>query len=174
MQSTSSPMSWIGKLDTFQLGWKIDRIAKKLSVTEPWSHAQAEHLDRVSFTEWLKNEAFSEEARSYWLYIVESGMCASPEDFSTLEVAQQVATLGGLSRLETAEQEFFAAGAQAIAQRLADELGDRVRLQAPVRTLRHVGSDDRVIRAITDRGEFFRTTRNSSYPYSVDKSYIVR
>ena len=154
MPGNTSPMSWMGKLDAFQLGWKIDRIAKKLSVTEPWRHPQAESLDSVSFAEWVKDEAFTEEARSYWLYIVESGMCANPDDFSTLEVAQQVATLGGLGRLETAEQEFFAAGAQTIAQRLADELGGRVQLQAPVRALRHEGSDDRVIRATTDCGEF--------------------
>lgn len=154
MQGTNSPMSWIGKLDAFQLGWKIDRIAKKLSVTEPWRHAQAGRLDSVSFTEWLKDETFSEEARSYWLYVAQSGMCANPEDFSTLEVAQQVATIGGLGRLETAEQEFFAAGAQTVAQCLSDELGDRVQLQAPVRVLRHEGSDNRVIRATTDGGEF--------------------
>ena len=154
MQGTSSPMSWIGKLDALRLGWKVDRIAKKLSVTEPWRHPQAGHLDSVSFAEWVKDEAFTEGARSYWLYIVESGMCANPDDFSTLEVAQQIATLGGLGRLETADQEFFAAGAQTIAQRLADELGDRVQLQAPVRALRHEGSDDRVLRATTDCGEF--------------------
>lgn len=154
LQGTKSPMSWIGKLDAFQLGWKIDRIAKTLSVTEPWTHAQAGRLDGVSFAEWLKDEAFSEEASSYWRYVAQSGMCANPEDFSALEVAQQVATLGGLDQLETAEQEFFAAGAQAIAQRLADELGDRAQLKVPVRVLRHEGSDDRVIRATTDKGEF--------------------
>lgn len=148
---TTYPMSWIGKLDAFHLGWRIDRVAKKLHVTEPWRHPQAERLDSVSFTEWLKDTAFSEEARTYWRHIAESGMCASSDDFSALEVSLQVATIGGLERLETAEHEFFEEGAQTIAQRLVDELNDSVHLLAPVRALRHEGQ---LVRAITDRGEF--------------------
>ncbi len=151
MSGATSPMSLIGKLDTFYLGWRIERIAKKLPVTQPWRHPHADCLDSVSFTKWLKDTAFSEEARSYWRYVAESGMCASSDDFSPLEVSQQIATMGGLGHLETAEHEFFATGAQTIASRLAADLGDRVQLQAPVRALRHGGQ---VVRAITDRDEF--------------------
>ncbi|MGF1473786.1 MAG: flavin monoamine oxidase family protein [Rubrobacteraceae bacterium] len=149
--SGSIPLSWPGRLDSLQLGWKISRIASKLSVTEPWRHPRAARLDLISFAHWLKENTFSREARSYWAYVVESGMCASPDDFSPLELAQQVATIGGLRPLETAEHEFFEAGSQAIAWHLAAELGDRLHLLTPVRALRRDGP---VVRAITARGEF--------------------
>ncbi|MGB3634837.1 MAG: FAD-dependent oxidoreductase, partial [Rubrobacteraceae bacterium] len=146
------PLSWVGKQDAAQLGWRIGRAASKISTSEPWLHPRAERLDHVSFAEWLKNNAFSEEARSYWHYIVESGMCASPDDFSPFEVSQQVATLGGLGQLETADQEFFEEGAQTIAERMAEELGDRLHLLTPVHEIRH---DGRLVEAITDQDVFY-------------------
>ena len=152
MSGTALPLSWVGKLDVFQLGWRINHMANKLSTAKPWHHPRAGRLDRGSFAEWLKNSSFSAEARSYWRYVVESGMCASSENFSPLEVAHQVATLGGLRQLETADHEFFEEGAQTIAQHLADELGDRLSILTPVRALRR---DGRLVKTITDRGDFY-------------------
>ena len=146
------PMSWLGKLDLLQIGWRIDRSANKLSVTEPWRHPQAEQLDSISFKDWLKKNTFSQEAREYWGYLAESGMCNSSDKFSPLEVFQQIASIGGLGQLETAEYEFFAGGAQMIAQKIARELGSCVHLLAPVRSLK---SEGQLVRAITDRGEFY-------------------
>lgn len=146
------PLSWLAGLDALQFSWRINRIANKLSITEPWTYPEARRLDSISFTVWLQANTFSEEARIYWRYIVEAGMCVSADDLSPLEVLQQVASIGGLGPLETAEQEFFEGGAQAIAQRLADELDDCLRLRTPVRALHH---DHQSIRAITEQGEFW-------------------
>ncbi len=109
-------------------------------------------LDSISFTDWLEKNTFSQEARAYWRYITESGMCASSDRFSTLEVLQQIASIGGLGQLETADYEFFAGGVQTIAQNMADELGNCIHLLAPVRSLKYNGQ---LVRAITNRGEFY-------------------
>jgi len=145
------PISWIAKIDALQLGWRLNRLAGRLSVTEPWACAEASRLDRVSFAEWLKARTFTEEARSLLRHTVESGMCANADDVSPLEVMHQVATLGGIQALETAEQEFFEGGTQAIAEKLAQELGDSVQLGAAVQNIRH---DDNSVSLTTEQGAF--------------------
>lgn len=145
------PISWSAKLDALQFSWRLRRIVNQLSATEPWRYPGARRLDSASFAAWLKANTLSEEARLYWRYLVESGMCAGSEEFAPLEVLQQIASIGGLEPLETAEQVFFEGGAQTIAQRLAGELRDCVHLLAPVRVLR---DDGQSVRAITEQGEF--------------------
>jgi len=154
LQRTSGmfpPMSWIAKLDALQLGWRVNRLADKLSVNEPWASTEASELDQMSFAQWLKGRAFTREARSFWEYTVESGLCADADEISLLEVMHQVATLGGIQALETAEQEFFEGGAQTIAEKMAQELGVHVHLRTAVSVIRH---DENSVSLITDQGKF--------------------
>ena len=145
------PISWIALLDIFQASWRIDRDAKKISATKPWEHPQAEQLDSLSFEEWLQKNMFSNKARAYWRYLTEAGMCTSSNDFSPLEVLQQIGTMGGLEALETADSTFFEDGTQTIAQRIADELGDCVHLSAPVQAI--LTKESKVL-VVTDKGDF--------------------
>ncbi|AFY78001.1 monoamine oxidase [Pleurocapsa sp. PCC 7327] len=148
---TIPPMSWFAKLDISQLGWRIDRLLNQLTIAEPWQHPRAGYLDSISVNQWLQKNSFSKAARSYWLHLFESGFCASADRVSPLEVLHQIATIGGLEKLETAEYEFFADGAQTVARRMAEELGDCVYLQTPVRSLKRQG---KFVQAITDQGKF--------------------
>ena len=151
MSGTTPPISLISKLDLLQISWRIDRMAHQMSVTEPWQYRLAEQLDSISFDVWLEKNTFTKEARAYWRYVVEAGTCASCEQFSALEVMHQIATIGGLKELENADYAFLAEGVGAIAQNMADELGDIVHLSVPVRSLLY---DGQLVRAITDKGEF--------------------
>lgn len=151
MDGDGLPIAWIAKLDVLQLSWRLSRIANQLAVNEPWRHPKAKNLDSISFASWLQAHAFTDAARLYWSYIAESGMCASADAFSPLELAQQLATIGGLGQLEAAEQLFFATGAQTIAQRLADQLDGCVHLSAPVQRLQH---DAQSVHAITEQDTF--------------------
>lgn len=150
MPTSFPPMSWLGKLDTLQLGWRLNRVVHQLSVTEPWQHPRASRMDNSSFTQWLHRNTISKEARSYWQYLIESGICNSGDRISLLEVLHQLATVGGLQRLETAESEFFVDGAQTLAHCMAQELGDCIQLQTPVRSLKQNGA---LIQVGTDSGE---------------------
>lgn len=151
VSGTVPPISWIAKLDALQLGWRVNRLADKLSVTEPWTSTEASKFDSVSFAEWLKVKTFTREARSFWRHTVESGLCANADEVSLLEVMHQIATLGGIQALETAEQEFFEGGAQAIAEKMAQELGAHVHLRAAVRVIRH---DENSVSLTTEQGKF--------------------
>ncbi|MEM8830413.1 MAG: NAD(P)/FAD-dependent oxidoreductase [Cyanobacteria bacterium P01_G01_bin.19] len=149
---TIPPMSWLSKLDLLQISWRIDRNANRFPVDKPWLHPQAEQLDRLSFADWLKKNTLTDGARAYWRYVIESGLCNSSAKFSPLEVLQQVASIGGLKQLETAEYAFFPDGAQTIAQKLAEELGNCIHLQTAVRSLEY---DGQLVGLHSDRGKFY-------------------
>ena len=151
MSGTIPPIPLISKLDLFQISWRIDRIAHQVSITQPWQYRLAEQLDSISFDVWLEKNTFTQEAREYWRYVVEAGMCASCKQFSALEVVHQIATIGGLKELENADYAFFVEGVQTIAHKMADELNNCIHLLAPVRSLKY---DGLLVRAITDKGEF--------------------
>ena len=145
-------ISLFAKFDILQIGWRLNKIAKKLSVTEPWQHPQARQLDSISFQDWLAKNAFSWEGKSYWQHITESGLCVSCDRFSPLEVIQQIASIGGLKQLATAEHQFIESGAQTIPQKIAEDLGDCIHLNCLVRAIEY---DERSIRAITNKRDFF-------------------
>lgn len=144
------PIGWPGRLDVLQVGWRLSRLAAALSPDDPTAHPEAAALDRTTAADWIERRAFTEAARAYWRFIVEAGLCASADAVSALEVAHQLATIGSLGRLEMAEQTFFVGGAQALAQRLADDLGAAVRLGASVGAL-HANADG--VRVRTEAGE---------------------
>jgi monoamine oxidase len=79
---------------------------------------------------------------------------AEPEAISLLHFLFYVRAGGGFLRLAEiergAQQDRFVGGAQGLSLGLAARLGERVRLDTPVRAIRHVGGG---VRVSTDRGE---------------------
>ena len=146
---SGSPFSWLATLDLLQASWRIERNAKKLDKQLPWQHPQAKQLDSQSFQSWLEKITFSEEARTYWHYIAGAGMCTNVRDFSPLEVFHQIATIGGLEALEKADSIFLKEGTQAIAQQMANELGECLYLSTPVRAIQ---TNKQHIQITTDNG----------------------
>lgn len=136
----------------FQVSWRLDRSARRLSITAPWQHPSAKRLDYTSFSDWIQKNALSPEVQVYWRYLAEADMCANSESFSALEVMHQLGSIGGLAQLETADSEFFVEGAQTIPQHIADELDGLVYLNAPVRWLRLQNSQ---VQVVTDQGDFY-------------------
>jgi monoamine oxidase len=149
---TVPPMSVPGKLDTLQLSWRLDRLIKQIAVVDPCQHQRAKQMDNQSFREWLQQNASSKEAREFWLHVAEEDLCASADRFSPLEWLQQLATMGGLEGLEKSGHEFFADGAQNLAQCMADELGDCIHTETPVQALKRHGQ---FVQVMTARGDFF-------------------
>jgi monoamine oxidase len=150
--SVAGPLTWPAAIDAMQFGWRLARLAKQISIAEPWIHPRAHALDSVSFASWLRTKTFSENAERYWRYLVESGTCASADSFSPLEVLHQVASIGGVRLLETAEHEFLVLGAQTLAERLAEDLGGCVRIGVPATG---VGRAGRLVRVTTQGGAQF-------------------
>jgi monoamine oxidase len=131
-------------LDAAQLAVRLGLIARRVGADLPWTDGDAKQLDTTSFNRWLAERAFTEGGRAYWRALSAAGLCTPLDRVSALELAQQMATMGGVRRLFTAEHTFFARGAQAIADGLAAPLGDALRLDAPVTAIRDGGASVRV------------------------------
>ena len=119
---------------------KLDALAAELDPEAPWEHARAAELDAVSFEQWLEAEVDDTLARDLLRAFMAGGYMTKPADtFSVLSALATVAGAGSVENLfepDLCLHSRVVGGSQLIPLRLAERLGDRVVLDAPVRTLR--------------------------------------
>jgi putrescine oxidase len=117
----------------------LDALAKELDPEEPWEHPRARELDTITFDEWLRTEVADEVARDNLRSYLADGFLTKPAySFSLLQGLWAIAGAGGTYELFAAEQCLayrVVGGSQLVALRLAEELGERVVLEAPVRAI---------------------------------------
>lgn len=118
----------------------LDALAKELDAEAPWEHPRAGELDRITYDEWLRTEIATETARvNLRSYLADGFMTKPAHSFSLLHGLWTVAGAGGTYELFAPEQCLayrVVGGSQLIPIRMAEELGERVVLGAPVRTIR--------------------------------------
>jgi monoamine oxidase len=133
---------------------KLKRLIKGVSADAPWDSEDAERLDEQSFATWIRGAARTKTAREALAVACRAVFSVEPADVSLLHVLFYAASAGGWDDLlETeggAQQDRLAGGTQQLSIRMADELGDRVELSAPVRSIR-TDDDDVVVGDIRAR-----------------------
>ncbi|MGM0929962.1 MAG: flavin monoamine oxidase family protein [Actinomycetota bacterium] len=118
----------------------LDALAAEVGADEPWAHPRARELDTISFHHWLRQQSADEEACNNIGLFVAGGMLTKPaHSFSVLQAVLMAASAGSFSNL--VDDDFIldkrvVGGMQEVSVRMAAELGEDVRLDAPVRTLR--------------------------------------
>lgn len=119
---------------------KLDALAKELDPEAPWSHPHAQALDTITFDEWLRREVSDDAARENLCSYLADGFLTKPaHSFSLLQGLWAIAGAGGTYELFAPEQCLayrVVGGSQLIPLRLAERLGERVILSAPVRAIR--------------------------------------
>jgi len=119
---------------------KLDALAKELDPDSPWEHPRARELDTITFEEWLQTEVAGETARENLRSYLADGFLTKPaHSFSLLQGLWVIAGAGGTYELFAAEQCLayrVVGGSQLIPLRMSEDLGERVVLGAPVRTIR--------------------------------------
>jgi putrescine oxidase len=119
---------------------KLDALAKELDPEAPWEHPRARELDTVTFDEWLRTEVRGEAARENLRSYLADGFLTKPAHaFSLLQGLWAIAGAGGTYELFAPEQCLayrVVGGSQLVPIRMAEGLGERVVLDAPVRTVR--------------------------------------
>ena len=119
---------------------KLDALAKELDPEAPWAHPDARAYDTITFDEWLRREVGDETARDNLRSYLADGFLTKPaHSFSLLQGLWPIAGAGGTYELFAPEQCLayrVVGGSQLIPIRLAEQLGERVVLGAPVRALR--------------------------------------
>jgi len=126
---------------------KLDALAGEMDPEAPWEHPDAVALDSITFESWLAAEVADGMARDMLRSMLAGGFIAKPaQSFSLLQGLWMIAGAGGTYELFEPEQclaSRVVGGSQAIAIGLAERLGDRVRLDAPVSAISW--SDDGVV-----------------------------
>jgi monoamine oxidase len=122
--------------DIAQGQWRIDRMRRGIPADAPWAARHAARLDAQTFDTWIRRNLRTRGGRAFMRLITQAVFSAEAADLSALWAGFYIAAAGGLDPLiETtggAQQDRVSGGSQRIALALADELGDRVVLDAPV------------------------------------------
>ena len=123
---------------------KLDALVEELDPEAPWEHPRAAALDGITFEQWLAAEIDDTLARDLMRAFMAGGYMTKPADiFSVLSALATVAGAGSVANLfepDLCLHSRVVGGSQLIPLRLAEPLGGRVILDAPVRTLRWTDS----------------------------------
>ncbi|MEA2347814.1 MAG: monoamine oxidase [Thermoleophilaceae bacterium] len=138
---------------------KLDAMARQVPLEAPWQAAKATEWDAQTFWSWMRANLFTKGAWSLVQLAVEAVFAAQPEDLSLLHVLFYIHSAGGFDKLVDteggAQQDRFVGGSQLVAERMAEELGRLVVLEAPVRRIAQSETGARV----TAEGMFVRARR---------------
>jgi monoamine oxidase len=125
---------------------QFERITRTVNISDPWNSPTAAKLDSISLGEWLRSIRATAGTRDLMSIMSRVTWGAEPDEVSLLHAARYVKTSGGLDRMLDvvggAQQDHFIDGSHEMAQRIAAELGDRIRLRAAVSRIEW--SDDAV------------------------------
>ena len=134
-------------VDYGQADLRLKRLIKKVDPDAPWEAEDAERLDEQSLATWIRRTARTSTARETLTVACRAVFAVEPADVSLLHVLFYAAAAGGWDDLLDTEgggqQDRLAGGTQQLSVRMAEELGDRVELSAPVREIRT--EPDRVV-----------------------------
>jgi monoamine oxidase len=138
-RSTIPRLSIIELLDVSRIQWRFERVCRRVPVNEPWTSPIADILDSKSLDQWLRYVHASASTRDLMAIMARVTWGCEPEEVSMLHAARYIKAGGGLGRMLDveggAQQDRFPGGTQQIALRMAEELGERVVLNAVVRRI---------------------------------------
>ncbi|HRW39448.1 MAG TPA: FAD-dependent oxidoreductase [Aquihabitans sp.] len=136
---------------------RFTRLASQVPLDRPWAHPKARVLDGQTFETWIRRNLRTSTGRAYFRVACEAVFSAESTDLSALHAlfyAHSGTDLETLLSVERgAQQDRIVGGSIRISEAMADELGDRVRLGAPVRS---VEQDEREVRVVLRDGEVVR------------------
>ena len=134
--------------DLGQAMLRFSRLAARVDLNEPWSGPKAEAQDRRTFDAWIRRNLSTAAGRAYFGVACEALFAAEPGDLSLLHALFYAHSGTDLETLVStdrgAQQDRIVGGSVLIARAMAAELGERVRLDSPVRTVEQDGRGVRV------------------------------
>ena len=119
---------------------RLDRMARRLPIEAPWTAEEAREWDSRSIAWFLERARIRTPiARDLFECAVRGLFCGDLNDVSFLNLLFLIRSAGSINTLLSIkggyQENLVAGGAGSIAERVAAELGDRVRLNAPVRRI---------------------------------------
>ena len=134
---------------------RLDVSAKQAGVNAPWTARQAKAWDRMTLDDWMRTEIPSEKGRAIFIAACQAIWGADPKELSLLYALQYTAAAGNaknpgsflrlISTAGGAQEQRFVGGSQVVSEKVADRLGRRVVLRAPVRVVAQDGDGVRIV-----------------------------
>lgn len=117
--------------------WRLWRLMARLDIVQPWDHPDAARLDKTTVAEWIAQNVHHKVPRAAFGTVCRTLLCAEPSQVSLLFFLHYLKSGEGLDTLISSDtggaQNFLLhGGVHQISQFMADGLGDRLRLEAPV------------------------------------------
>ncbi|MBF4582402.1 FAD-dependent oxidoreductase [Curtobacterium sp. VKM Ac-2865] len=135
----------------------VDGFVAQVDPARPWDAPDAKQLDAVTFRDWLHGLSDDRVATDNVELFIAGAMLTKPAHaFSALQALLMAASAGSFANLVDADfilDKRVVGGMQQVSERLAEQLGADVHLNAPVRTLRWstTEAEDAVV-ALADGG----------------------
>jgi monoamine oxidase len=156
VRDLSRAISPLALIDFEQARTRLDRMARSVPLEQPWLAEKALDWDGQTFATWVRRNTRTTAARTLFELATEAVWAAEPSDVSLLHVLFYTRSGSGFNTLlgtdGGAQQDRFHGGSQRLALLMAEQLGDRVRLAAPVRRIEH-GPGGVVLHADGEAGE---------------------
>lgn len=153
-KTTIPKISVMGLIDMARFQSAVTKLIATIDVDSAWSSPDANRLDSISFGEWLDQRHALSTTRALMTVLSKVQWGCTPGDVSMLHALRYIRAAGGIDHMLDVEggqqQDRITESTQEIATRLADQLGDRVVLGAPVR---RIAQDDTGVTVHTDTGE---------------------
>lgn len=120
--------------------WKaLDDLSREVPLDAPWTAKKAREWDSMTVETWLRKKCSSKTAYELLCIAIETVFACDPGDLSLLHALFYIHSGVNLDMLLSADagaqRDRFVGGAQQVAIRLAEKLGDAIRLSTPVRRI---------------------------------------
>lgn len=123
---------------------ELEALATTVALEEPWETAGAQDLDRQTLDSWLVANTQDRLARRFFRVLVPALFSAESPELSLLHFLFYIRSGTSLESLVNttggAQETRVVGGTHQISERMADALGDSVRLNSVVRTIRQDGT----------------------------------
>ncbi|MYZ06828.1 FAD-dependent oxidoreductase [Streptomyces sp. SID2999] len=141
-------------VDMARMQRAVGKLVSTVDVNAAWESPEAARLDAISFGEWLDRKNALPSTRALMTVVSKVQWGCTPGDVSLLHALRYIRAAGGLDHMLDVDggqqQDRFVETTQEIARRVAEQLGDRVRLETPVD---RIAQDDNGVTVRTGSGE---------------------
>ncbi|GCD48242.1 flavin monoamine oxidase family protein [Streptomyces paromomycinus] len=126
-------------VDMARMQMAVNKLVATIDVNAAWESPGADRLDAISFGEWLDRKHALPGTRALMTVVSKVQWGCTPGDVSLLHALRYIGAAGGLDHMLDVkggqQQDRIVETTQEIAMRVAERLGDRVRLETPVRRI---------------------------------------
>ena len=127
--------------EVHRLKTELESMAATLDLERPWAAERAEEWDSMTLASWLDAATDNAEALAFWRFFTPAIFAAEVHEMSLLHFLFYLASGGMVDMLmglqDGAQDCRLVGGSHLVSEAMADELGDVVRLSAPVHTIEH-------------------------------------